>query len=415
LTTPSLSATSTPAQPIATSNRLRERFFFTLTLLLALVYWLPQAIRWMNDSDFGPHGEDVKRTLDSLWWVITNIPHFMFQALSAGISRLFGWDVYYSMALVILLAIVGAAAALYLVYRHALGKDTVLTWQKGMLLVGAVMATLLVAPLNFANPENLYFGYFAPNVYHNPTVNLMKPSAIVLFFGALACFNPNWRPKPVLLWTVGYALLTAFCLFSKPNFLIAALPALALVTLYHIVRRRPIHWLLLIGGIVLPAGLLLFVQTQTWTTSVGIEFSPFEVYSLWAYHYEPTANQGLLFKHLASVVFPLAVYVLYWRESVRSLAMNTAWLTFFFGMAYIDLLIDRSNPTAGDFSWSAQFGVFLLFMTSIAFLIRRYATARLDWRLGIVGVVLALHLIAGVNWYWVHLSSTYTDIIFKWW
>ena len=414
MTTPSILASHpSPLSTTSQSSIWRERFFFTLTLLLTALYWLPQAIRWMNDSDFGPHGEDVKRTLDSLEWVITNIPHFMFQALSAGVSRLFNWDVYYSMALVITLAIVTTSAVLYIVYRRAiLGKDNALTWRTGGLLVAAVMATLVVAPLNVATPENLYFGYFAPNVYHNPTVNLMKPSAILLFFAAVACFSPSWRPRPVLLWMLGYALLTAFCLFSKPNFLIAALPALAIVTLIQMLRRRPIHWLLLIGGIVLPAGALLFVQTQTWTSSVGIEFSPFEVYALWAYHYEPNANQGLLLKLLASVAFPLAVYLLCWRDSIRSLAMNTAWLTFFCGAAYIYLLIDRSNPTAGDFTWSAQFGVFLLFMTSIAFLLQR---RKLDWRVWLCLAVLGLHLITGINWYWVHLSSTYTDIIFRWW
>lgn len=87
--------------------------------------------------------------------------------------------------------------------------------------------------------------------------------------------------------------------------------------------------MLLIGGIVLPAGLLLFIQTQTWTGGAGIELSPFEIYDLWALHYEPTANQDLLLKHAASVGFPLLVYLLYLPQAARSLTFNVAWLTFF--------------------------------------------------------------------------------------
>ncbi|MFQ3660699.1 MAG: hypothetical protein SNJ54_17280 [Anaerolineae bacterium] len=403
--------------PAATrAGHWRERALYTATLLLTALFWLPQAIRWMDDSDFGPHGEDVVRTLDSLWWVITNIPHFLFQALSAGVVRLLNVDVPMAMAIVITLATLTLGAVLFVVFRRALAGDHALTWPQGALVMGAVLALLVVAPLAFFNAENLYFGFFAPNVYHNPTVNLMKPSAVALFFAGLACFHPAWRPRPLPLWMLGYILLTAICLFSKPNFIIAWLPPMALATLYFMARRRPIHWALLIGGIVLPAGLLLFIQTQTWTGGAGIEISPFEIYDLWALHYEPTANQDLLLKHAASIVFPLLVYLLYLPQAARSLTFNVAWLTFFVGAAYVDLLIDRSNPTAGDFMWGAQFGVFLLFMAALLLLLRQMrAHGWRDPRLLLVGLALAAHLFAGANWYYLHLTRPYLQLIYIWW
>jgi hypothetical protein len=405
-----------PAAAAVRTGIGRERALYTFTLVLTVLFWLPQAIRWMDDADFGPHGEDVVRTLDSLWWVVTNIPHFLFQALSAGVVRLLNVSVPIAMAIVVTLAMLTLGAVLYGVFRQVLAPGRPLTWREGGLVIGAVLALLIVAPLAFFNPQNLYFGFFAPNVYHNPTVNLMKPSAVALFFAGLACFNPKWRPQPLPLWTVGYALLTSVCLFSKPNFIIAWLPALALITLYCVLRRRPVHWPLLIGGIVLPAGALLFVQTQTWTGGAGIEWSPFEIYALWALHYEPTADQNLLWKHGASIVFPLLVYVLYWPQAVRSLTFNAAWLTFFVGAAYVDLLIDRSNPTAGDFMWGAQFGVFLLFAAALLLLMQHYR--RRSWRdprLLLVGLVLSGHVLAGGNWYYLHLTRPYMHLIYIWW
>lgn len=396
--------------------RWRDRAFYVAALLLTALFWGPQALRWMSDGDFVPHGEDVVRTLDSLWWVVTNIPHFLFQALSAGVVRLLNVQVPLAMAIVTTLATLALGAIMYVVFRRALAGDQPLTWGQGMLAIGATLALLSVAPLAFSNPENLYFGFFAPNVYHNPTTTLMKPSAVALFFAGLACFDPAWRPRPLALWVAGYALLTAVCLFSKPNFIIAWLPPMALATLYAMLRRRPIHWALLIGGIVMPAGGLLFLQTQTWTGSAGIEFSPFEVYDLWTLHYEPTANQDLLPKHLASIVFPLLVYALYLPQAVRSLAFNVSWLTFLVGAGYLNLLIDRTNPPAGDFMWGAQFGVFLLFMAALLLLIRYYRQRSWrDPRLLLVSAVLALHLIAGARWYAIHLTEPYLRLIYVWW
>ncbi len=411
---------TTPAQAArqrAPGDAWRERFFFGLTLALGMMLWIPQALRWMNDSDFGPHGDDVRRTLESLIWVMTHVPHFMFQALSAGVSRLLGWDVPYSMALVILLAMLATTGILFVVYRRALAGDAALSWGQGTLVCAAVLATLVVAPFNLLTPQTLYFGYIAPNVWHNPTVNLMKPSALVLFFSGLLVYQAGFRPRPLALWTAAYALLSIFCLFSKPNFLIAFLPALALITLAAMLRRQAIHWVILLGGIVLPTGLMLLIQTQTWSTNAGIELSPLETFGLWAYHYDPTANQGLLLKFGLSVLFPAVVYLVHARAAGRDLAFNAAWLTFAFGLAYTTLVVDRSNPTAGDFTWSAQFGVYLLFVVALRFLFQRYGQgrARPGWALWACMAALALHVAAGINWYGVHLTNTYQDIIYIWW
>lgn len=406
-----------PSVPAITTRTgvWRERFFYTLTLCLVMLLWLPQAIRWMEDSDFVPHGEDVKRTLDSLMWVILNIPHFMFQALSAGVARLSGWNVYYSMGLVILLAMLTTSAILYVLFRRAVAGDAPLSWRQGMLVVASVLVTMIVAPFNLLTPETLYFGYLTPNVWHNPTVNLMKPSALLIFFIGLRVYDPAWRPRPRVAWTAAIALLTIFCLFSKPNFLIAFLPALALVSALFLLLRRHIHWLILLGGIVLPAGLMLLVQTQTWSTSAGIELSPLETFALWAYHYDPLANHDLVFKFLASVAFPLTVYGLYWRSAARSLMLNLAWLTFGFGALYLYLMVDRSNPVAGDFTWSAQFGVYLLFVTHLLFLTGYYRKNPLEMRLVLPIAILGLHILAGVHWYTLHLSQPYLELVYRWW
>jgi hypothetical protein len=409
---PSLPNSTTAPTTKARAPIRRERALYTLALVLTALFWVPQAIRWMGQSDFGPHERSAASASESLWWAVENIPHFGLHVLSAGVMRLLNVDAQTAVAIVVTLAVLTLGALLYGVFRRALADDQPLSWRQGALVIGAVLTTLTAAPVAL-NPQNLYFGFFTPNVYHNPTVILMKPSAVALFFAGLACFSPKWRPQPLPLWVIGYALLTAVCLYSKPNFIIAWLPTLALITLYHLLSRRPVHWPLLIGGIVLPAGILLFAQAQSSVVSAGFGFAPFELYNLWA---EFDANQDLLLKRIGSILFPLLVYLLCLPQSSHSLTFNAAWLTFFVSSAYADLLIDLYDPGAGNFIWGAQFGVFLLFVVATAALMQqcRQRSWR-DWRLVVIGLALTGHTLAGINWYYLHLTRPVWHLLVNVW
>ncbi|MDQ7037289.1 MAG: hypothetical protein Q9P01_21340 [Anaerolineae bacterium] len=284
-----------------------------------------------------------------------------------------------------------------------------------------------------------------PNVYHNPTVNLMKPFAFGLFFASLRLYTS--KDKIAWRWIVLYALLTGLALVAKPSFILSFVPTLGLITAFFMLRHLPSVWNsrnideslfamllryvrtmsvnlpVLIGGIVIPSFAILIYQALTWTSSGGISFEPLRVFHEWTLQYDPDADKLIAFKFIMSAAFPIVVYGLHLKSASRSLMFNMAWLNFIISVLYAYLLVDNTVIAAGDFGWSAQMGVFLLHVVSVLFLFRHYRplieTESITTKAKIIwiacAVVFLLHVISGISWYVAHLANTDLELIYGIW
>jgi hypothetical protein len=264
----------------------------------------------------------------------------------------------------------------------------------------AALALLVVQPaLPLGAPRDPWlFGYFPPNQYHNPTTLLSKPFALALFaLGAAALSGaPAGR-----LW--GWLALVILSGIVKPSFLLAFLPAVGLLALW---RWRVARWRLLIGGLFVPSVLLLLGQyalryVVQGDDGVSVIFAPLMVIGL----YTSTGAISLIARLLLSVLFPLAVLAAFPKEAARDVRMPLAWLTCAIGIAPGYLLAEGGGKaSAGDFLWSGQLAVFVLFAVSAAFLVARLGAAdehplppgRLA-RVGACGALLAWHVASGVQ------------------
>lgn len=403
------------AQTTVEDARWKWRGFWVL-LLLSAVLVAPISLHWRESGDFDYHNRAADRFADDFGTMAVEVPNFLYHVL-VGLppSKVTGISPFVRGAIVMILSAMATGAILY--WHMCLHAKPSLTRIAG--IVGAILAFLVVAPINFLTPDNLYFGYFPAHVYHNPTMNMMKPFALLLFFWLPRLYDENFRPRLWGWWLVAYALLTLLGILAKPSFIMAALPALALVSLYRLLRRGHVHWVLLIGGVVVPAVGLLFYQTFTLTSldiGGGIRFEPLRVFFEWTLHYDKFANVGLIEKLLLSIAFPLVVYMLYWRETWRDLTFNLAWLTLMASLAYSYLLVDEIEIAAGNFTWSAQFAVLLMFAVALITLVKHHAQPlRQHWRMMASLAVLGLHLMAGVHWYILHMTQPYDVLIFRWW
>jgi hypothetical protein len=184
------------------------------------------------------------------------------------------------------------------------------------------------------------------------------------------------------------------------------------VTLYRLVNRQPIHWRLLLGGIVIPASLLLGVQMVFFSNNSRILFAPLAVMRAWD-RINPAASSALSLKILLSVLFPLVVYVSYWSQAARTLYLNLAWLAAITGAGFTYLLAEGgSRLEHGNLTWSGQIGMFVLFAATSGFLLeqnRGWLNAdkshRLTLQRALCLLTLALHLISGILWYRVYISG----------
>ncbi len=271
-------------------------------------------------------------------------------------------------------------------------------------VVSALLAVslMLVAPVNLFTvfEHRLYLGYIGINVYHNPTVLLLKALALPLFW--IVSDHLTVEVKPIT--TLFIAALTAITTMAKPNYTMCLVPALAVWSLWRLWQKKNVNGRFVIYGVLAPA--LLTLAYQYWIafssdqSGGGILFAPLLAMG----HYASAARLGAMF--LGSILFPLGTSILY-PELRKEQRLVLAWLTFLVGsfMAYF-LAEDKYELSALNLVWGAQVALFILFvevtffvMRSISFLPHPNQRSKVSKRTVVSLLLFGLHLISGLAWY----------------
>jgi hypothetical protein len=279
--------------------------------------------------------------------------------------------------------------------------------------VGAVLAllVLLVTPITVLtwNRHQLLTGYVNITSYENPTVNVVRPLALVLFWLLIDRFSGRARPRVVAV----AAALSFLALAAKPSYTICLLPAMALLAAWSLLRRRPVDWRLLLLGFVGPS--VLGLAFQFWATRSlegGVGVAPFKIVRqlLESRGLSPWMFVPLL---VLSILFPAVVAAAYWKRGTTTLSWVMAWVTFGVGLAVFCLLTITGRRDYGDFVWGAQIALFVLFVESVRLVLPEVfrpgrtrpegevaGRRRVDLRVAAVTVAFVLHLVCGgMLWY----------------
>lgn len=311
------------------------------------------------------------------------------------------------------------AEVLYSMLGRYLNGDT--TLRAIAARIGLTLALMLVTPITLfaAIDRRFYLGYMAINVYHDPTTLIFKPTSILLFFYAVRLFIPNEKQPsaPTIVWS---AALIVLATVAKPSFTICILPALGLWAIGAYLRKQWVNWRVLIGGMFVPAVLLLGAQylftylrpvdSDEVPYSEGLALAPFRVYNYYS------AADLHLPKFLLSILFPLLVSLLYYRAARKDISLGLAWVAFMIGCVYSYVFVEAGrHMMAGNFIWSGQITLFILFIVSAMFLLRQEARvfgglsgARGSSRSFLIcSTVFGLHLINGIYWYYKLLFEQY--------
>ncbi|HEC21372.1 MAG TPA: hypothetical protein ENI95_00485, partial [Chloroflexi bacterium] len=158
-----------------------------LVVAIAVLFTPVTLVAFATQGDFRVHMGIAWtwRETGHLTW-----PHFLYHLLTILLSYLMpggslniaGFTIsmlaYVALGMVIYDAVCGAVAS-----RR--GKCV------SVLSLIITLSLMLVSPVNlFTLPiRNLYLGYISPTVYHNPTLILLKPVALLLFFSGLRVFD----------------------------------------------------------------------------------------------------------------------------------------------------------------------------------------------------------------------------------
>jgi hypothetical protein len=424
-------------------NSIRQRFtptVFSLLLACTAAFFIFRPIVAFvihEEVDYGYHQIFIQDVLNGqpIGDFLSLVPHFLYHLLVILLYRIIpGLLLPDAIFIIALGCYVVLAAVLIGFLCQLLGRPQ--TYRAGGLYIVAALALMVVMPVNILTPENLYVGYIGTSAYFNPTYVVLKPLAMLLFWMITGVFiqtvTGENESRRIPVWLC--AILTVACILAKPSYVICLFPALIIVAIYAYIRRKPIRWSLLIGGFIVPAGLVLGLQAITFRSTAGFMFAPLAVMNSLT-RINPDAPNGLGFKFLMSILFPLVVYILYSKSAIKTAYLNLAWLTFGFGAAYMYLLAEGGDRVShANFVWSANSTLFVLFAASVIFVIQQ---SRVIWskqsenaasenvgayrfqipgRLIVCGYVFGLHLISGLYWYYIHITAVWMgDIIATKW
>jgi hypothetical protein len=393
------SAAPAQARPGRLPARLLSILVFGLVIGSVIAPVLVNMIA--THSDYWPH----IRTAHS--WATTGqfdrpTPQFLYHVTLAGLQALnptADWAMNaFLLGMVNYLALAGAA---WWLIRPALshwgGRAALLAG------IGLVLVLLLSGPVNLFTllRGELYLGYLNPNTYHNPTVLILKPFALVVFIFLVRGLQARATPW----WMVGVAaLVSALATLAKPNLAIALLPALMLLIPLAWLRKQPMNLPLLILGLGAPTFLVLAWQYLSYTSPEsggGFIFAPFQVMN--------TFTSEPLLRLLLSIAFPAAVYGLWFKDARRDLGLNSAWLLFGIAAAQLYLMSESTYWQDANFYWGAEITLFILFAVSLRFFFQQQAGAPpgRSWRRMLCLGLFALHLMGGLLLYAFHLGPHY--------
>jgi len=355
--------------------------------IFAFGFWT--FLRVQEWGDFSQHIDYAERIHS---FADLKSPHFLFQLVLKAVHAV---GLSYATATVLVMGLCyGGMAAL--IAWEIQRRGARLTATRAFLLVPALLiASHVFLPTIF--PPTMYHGYFVPTTYHNPTQQLNKLFALWIYFIYCAQFLDSRRAE--VAPTLSAGALTVLSALAKPSFLIAFLPAAGIFALADVVRR---HWrqVLMFGlGIALPVTLVLVWQALlTFGPGAGnsVIFAPFAVFEF----------KATLYKLPASLAFPIVVAALALRGRVRDPKFTFAWVFTAIAM-FMTLLLgeEGSRLMDGNFAWTGQTAVFLIYVESLLLLITRPELLR--WR-STAWAAFAVHVACGVVWYAIVFSHDWS-------
>lgn len=281
-----------------------------------------------------------------------------------------------------------AVFILFLWFYPSLLKTGKQIWVSVVIILGVSIA----APVSLLWPLDklLYLGYVGNATYHSPTMLFLKPFAVLQFVYAYHCFSDT---KPIKVWhMMAAAIVSLLSTFVKPSLAICILPALFILAAYRLLQKKYVNSAALIFGIGLPTILVLiwqFFVTYLAQESDGIQFVPFGVMGAFSNY--------LGLKFLLSILFPLAVLLFYFKQAMQDTRMILAWLIFVFGIIFTYFFAENSRFMEGNFAWSGEIAMVLLFMISTLFCLEAFPKSKLQkWTLSLLW---SSHVAFGIVYY----------------
>lgn len=212
-------------------------------------------------------------------------------------------------------------------------------------------------------PIELLRGYwyrhsFPPSVWHNSTLIILMPFALLSFLYGYRFLNSQQNSLKGLIFA------TTFSAFAKPSFLMAWLPTFAAVSVFSKSALR--HKFLAMLSITVPVAIvlgqffLLYLSDHRPTDSPSINFG-------WLTTWTSSAGRresDFLIAVSLALLFPVTFYISsprYLLSRFHLLALGMGFVSFIYAA-----VLAEGAGTAGNFLWSAISSMYILHLACLA-------------------------------------------------
>jgi hypothetical protein len=247
---------------------------------------------------------------------------------------------------------------------------------------------------NFFTKGWLYIGSVPPNHWVNSTTIFLMPCALLLFW---LSYKQLLEPSRKRIWVI--SLLAVVSILIKHNFFLvfATVWPLLLIrkaglgkTFWQNVLPVWIPGAVLLG---IQAVVLMVTDHPDGTGQWGMTISPFSVWS----NVQPNIPLGIL----VSCLFPITYLVFHFRESLRNLLQQYAFLLLIAAFAVYALFAETGpREIAGNFGWQRFVCNYILFMVTLMLLVNRglpgFKIRKLPVKDKVILTVFLLHVAAGI-------------------
>ena len=322
-------------------------------------------------------------------------PHFGYHAVVIVVQALTPADWVAAAGIVTLGGVAACAAVVAWWLRGALSTSVPALLVCAALVPAAVCVLQPILPFDPTRYDLILAGYFPPNQWHSPTTLFSKPFALLLLGLGPAVVWSTRGARAGRTRILTSASLVVTSVLVKPNFILAFLPALGALAVLHW-RRTDWRWFGLSFAIpaVAVLGWQYYVVYPLNPDGAGVVLAPLQAIGV----HSSTDLVTLGWRLIASVLFPLTAVACF--PSVRAdRRVQIGWATVFIGAAIGYLLAESQRPGAGNFLWSGQLAVFVLFAASTVAVLRDAATAGAGGRrLALCGGVFLWHVASGIQY-----------------
>jgi hypothetical protein len=363
-------------------NLLIVVIFFPITYLQVVMY---------EESDYRAHINVARFILETgkLSFDGWAVPHPLNAFGMIFYHQVFGFSLEFGEIIVVLLSYALLGNIIFSQIKKITGFHA--DWKSMIISFGIIIAGPLFILVGI--DQKFYFGYSGFALYHNPTINLLRPFALLLW---LIILKYAFLKKNTRLGIFLGIILVILSTIAKPSYTICVLPAVGLIVLVQRIRGQTINWGFIFFGLFIPAIIVLLWQYQIAFLGYrdsSIIFAPFKVIR-WMSH-------KIALKFLLSIIFPLSVSIICFKRVIHDRAMMIAWVIFGIGSFYGYFLAEGGKSFySGNFLWSTDITLFILFIQAIFFFLSQISISKsnLSGRI-FIWLIFGTQVVCGIIYY----------------